>query len=360
MKVSLIFYLLKLKVLMLLIYFSNAQFWSEINYFNETGIDHFFSCSANKKCVKLHNCPDLLDLMQQQALPVSRLRSLICGYTESSLKVCCDRPEGLVDAISDLESSPYPVWNLQCGQSLIRSNVETLGSYPFAVLVSFVNTVNRAVIYPCVGTIINERTILTTATCALATYGNFQLHSVVVGEFDISMDPDCNALFCSHEARHYPISYVIKYPSFESDTYTNNIALLRLTTSIEFTVTAQPICLPPDQLIVNDGKIGTVIGWGKLSLQRDKPSIQQLLRMKLIPIQECSQYLNRGLSVEFCAKGEQEPCSGYSGAPFITREGDNYFLIGIVSHGSDCDAQTSAPTVFINIQKYIDWIRSNF
>lgn len=72
MKVSLIFYLLKLNVLMLLIYFSNAQFWSEINYFNETGIDHFFSCSANKKCVKLHNCPDLLDLMQQQALPVSR------------------------------------------------------------------------------------------------------------------------------------------------------------------------------------------------------------------------------------------------------------------------------------------------
>lgn len=360
MKVSLNLHLLKLKVLLLLVvHSSKGQFWPEYNSFNETGIDRVFSCSTDKKCIKLHNCPELLNLMQQQALPISRLRSSICGYTESSLKVCCDPLARSVDAISDPESSPYPVWNLQCGQTLIKSNVETLGSYPFVVLVSFVNTASRAVIYPCLGTIINERSILTTATCALANYANFQLHSVVVGDFDISMDPDCNALFCSHKARHYPISHVIKYPSFESITYTNNIALLRLTTSIEFTVTAQPICLPPAEFIVRDGKSGTVVGWGKLSFQRDMSSIQQILRMKLMPLQECSQYTKRGLSVELCARGE-EPCSGFSGAPFFSREGDNYFLIGIVSHGSDCEDQQSDPTVFVDVQKYTDWIRNNF
>lgn len=127
----------------------------------------------------------------------------------------------------------------------------------------------------------------------------------MVGDFDASTDPDCNSLFCSHKARHYGISHIIKYPSFESKSYKNNIALLRLSTSIEFTgsliivtfifsynflfisnfyfpliflVTAQPICLPPAQLIVNEGKIGTLVGWGKLSLQRGKLKIKKIIK----------------------------------------------------------------------------------
>ncbi|XP_033208695.1 phenoloxidase-activating factor 1-like [Belonocnema kinseyi] len=350
-------YLLKFKIfflLSLLWFFVKAQSWPNY-YSNETGLDIPFSCSASKKCVPLHNCPELLILMRQQALPVYSLRVSICGYNEASLKVCCDLPEGSIEAISD----PHPVYNLQCGQSLIRSNSETLGTYPFLVRVSFVNFANAAVMYPCSGVIINERTILTTATCALATSGNYQLHSVMVGDFDASTDPDCNSLFCSHKARHYGISHVIKYPSFELQSYTNNIALLRLSADIEFTATAQPICLPPAQLFVSEGKIGTLVGWGKLSFQRDKPSIQQWLKMRLISPQECSYFINRGLSVELCARGEQEPCSGYSGAPLISREGDNFFLIGVVSYGADCDSRSSAPTVFVDVQKYIDWIRRN-
>lgn len=74
MKKNLIVNLSKLKILLFLILLSHcskAQFWPEYN-FNETGMDHIFSCTSTKKCVKLHDCPELLDLMQQQALPVSR------------------------------------------------------------------------------------------------------------------------------------------------------------------------------------------------------------------------------------------------------------------------------------------------
>ena len=53
--------------------------------------------------------------------------------------------------------------------------------------------------------------------------------------------------------------------------------------------------------------------------------------MKLISVQDCSFYINRGLSVELCARGEQEPCSGYSGSPLLSKEGNNFFLVSQLS-----------------------------
>lgn len=60
-------------------------------------------------------------------------------------------------------------------------------------------------------------------------------HSVLVGEFDSAENPDCNELFCAHCARSYNISYVVKHSNFRSDLYEYNIALIRLTESINFT-----------------------------------------------------------------------------------------------------------------------------
>ena len=49
-----------------------SQSWP-VNYSNGTpGLDIPFSCSPSKKCVPLYNCPELLILMRQQALPVYR------------------------------------------------------------------------------------------------------------------------------------------------------------------------------------------------------------------------------------------------------------------------------------------------
>lgn len=78
--------------------------------------------------------------------------------------------------------------------------------------------------------------------------------------------------------------------------------------------------------------------------------------MRLISPQECSYFINRGLSVELCARGEQEPCSGYSGAPLFNREGDYFFLVKLHTRelraSQACILKQSISFVFLKILTY--------
>ncbi|XP_032685726.1 chymotrypsin-like protease CTRL-1 [Odontomachus brunneus] len=321
------------------------------------------SCPDNKRCAFIEHCPAIASLMDRDELPVHRLRQAVCGYDRTRVKICCgpyDHSEQPSYANSDLypaRSSP----NLQCGKSLIWNNLNTLGSYPFVARIGFINMLTGETKYSCNGVIISERTVLTTATCALAKSERYKLCSVLVGEYNTESDPDCNELFCGRETSSHDISYVIKHPGYDAATFSNNVALLRLKKTIDFTATAQPICFIPEDRYVSLGSTCTVVGWGRLSGQKAQPTTQQSLQLKLVPKQQCSDYLNQGLSVELCATGSCEPCSGYSGSPMLYKYADTYFLVGILSYGSSCDSTTTVfPSAFVNVQRYTKWILENY
>ncbi|XP_011310969.1 vitamin K-dependent protein C-like isoform X2 [Fopius arisanus] len=241
----------------------------------------------------------------------------------------------------------------------MRSNVITIGSFPFLARIGFINLSDGNLEYPCTGSIINERTILTTATCALATSDEHKLHSVMLGDFDTSQNPDCNPLFCAHCATSYNISFVVKHPNFEAEKFERNIALIRLDESIIFTLTIQPICYS-DHPYITVGSQSALIGWGSVSNDKEQsPPVQQSLPMRLLPLQDCAEFVNQGMSVEMCAIGRQDPCSGFSGSPLIRRNGIGYSVIGILSFGATCEATKNSPSVFINVQKYARWITEN-
>ncbi|XP_015593955.1 chymotrypsin-like protease CTRL-1 [Cephus cinctus] len=337
---------------------SECDNWSNSNI-NEVGFDNPLFCMDNKKCISIDHCPEMLGLMNQKALPVHRFRQLICGYLGTFPKVCCEITRDITNPIFESQkpvSKLWPDWN--CGKSLIRSNLETLGTYPFVARIGYINTATEETKYPCSGSILNDRTILTTATCALATTDTYKLNSVLVGDFNSQTDPDCNILFCGLPAQTHEISYVVKHPEFDAQTFRNNVALLRLKSSMNFTVTTQPICISTDQEYYNIGRTANLIGWGKMSNEKEKELEQQRLTMKLLAKEDCSNYLKRGLSVELCALGEQEPCSGYSGSPLVQKHGNTYILVGMLSYGSDCNKQ-NLPSAFTNVQGYASWIMEN-
>lgn len=68
-----------------------------------------------------------------------------------------------------------PSSNAECGKSLLRSNVDVVGRYPFVARIGFIGF-DGDIRYSCAGVIINERTILTTASCALAKSANYKLY----------------------------------------------------------------------------------------------------------------------------------------------------------------------------------------
>jgi hypothetical protein len=56
-----------------------------------------------------------------------------------------------------------------------------------------------------------------------------------VGEWNTNSDIDCGEEFCGMPVQDIPLSYVIVHPSYDKQTYRNNIALLVLKDRINYT-----------------------------------------------------------------------------------------------------------------------------
>ncbi|XP_076477497.1 venom protease [Bombus vancouverensis nearcticus] len=322
--------------------------------FSETYSINLINCPNDKKCTFVEHCPAILNLMNHNLLPIHRFRQAICGYENIKPKVCCDVDSNMMNSFfTQKDGASFTRSNLipECGRSFVHGDVNSIGMYPFVARIGFKSNTGQ-IKYPCNGVILNQRTILTTASCALAKSSIYQLDSVLVGEFNTDTDPDCNT-------QKINISYVIKHPNYRSDTFANNIAMLRLKESIQYTVTAQPVCLLPRDGYVNVGMNPILVGWGKLASQKVNTCKQQLLKMRIVSTEECMNYYNQGSTVELCTIGDEEPCSGYNGSPLLFKYGDTYFLLGILSYGSDCSMTNNFPSVFVNIQKYTRWILEN-
>ncbi|XP_076172522.1 venom protease [Ptiloglossa arizonensis] len=345
--------------------FSSFTFWYLVlaslssieqsqGFFSEVYSSNSIDCPNDKKCTFIENCPVILSLMNRNMLAIHRFREAICGYDGAKPKVCCDVDSNAVNPIFTQEDGAlFTRANsiAECGKSFVRSSINAVGVYPFVARIGF-SGVTGEIKYPCSGVILNERTILTTASCALAKSDNYKLYSIIVGEFNAETDPDCNT-------QKNNISYVIKHPNYKADTFTNNIAMLRLREPIRYTATVQPICLPPGDRYANRNINSILIGWGKLSSENTKSCQQQSLQMRIMSNHECSSYYTRELLDELCAMGDKMPCSGYSGSPLLYKYGDTHFLLGILSYGSNCNLDANFPLVFVDVQRYVHWILEN-
>ncbi|XP_053974064.1 chymotrypsin-like protease CTRL-1 [Hylaeus volcanicus] len=312
------------------------------------------SCPNDKKCTFIEFCPVILNLMNRNLLPIHRFRQAICGYDSSKPLVCCDVDGNVANPTFTQEDGSFFTRSnsiSECGKSFVRSSANTAGIYPFIARIGFRNAMGE-IKYPCSGVILNERTILTTASCALAKSDDYKLYSIIVGQFNTDTDSGC-------DTQKNNISYVIKHPNYNANTFTNNIVMLRLRESIRYTATVQPICLPPGDRYIDRNIDSVLVGWGKLTGQTTTSCEQQSLKMRIISNRECSSYYNQGLSVELCARGNEMPCAGYSGSPLLYKYGDTHFLLGILSYGSNCNMDANFPSVFVDVQRYISWILNN-
>lgn len=119
-----------------------------------------------------------------------RIGKLGCGYEGSGL-VCCPKiSEGPLFNTDKNDN------NARCGQSSVQGDhYEGIGAYPWLVRIGFrsnvhiiiicqcvinkfiilIDTVTGEIKYPCTGTIIDKKIILTAAHCALARADNYKL-----------------------------------------------------------------------------------------------------------------------------------------------------------------------------------------
>ncbi|XP_068085721.1 CLIP domain-containing serine protease B4 [Anabrus simplex] len=328
-------------------------------------------CSSGSQCTLLANCRLLKDLMDQTCLAPDKLRTLTCGYYGTEPLVCC--PNGAANTPLTPTTVPSPPsaqtgtgFNGQCGQPLV-SGTSGLGSQPWTARIGFTNVRTGKMTYPCCGSIISSRTILTAGHCALAKSDGYKLSSVKVGEYDSRGDPDCTRTYCAHPAQSVAVSHVIVHPGYESKIFKHDVALLVLKTSLNFSLAAQPVCILQNGNVPLVGRRGKLVGWGKLPGQETTPSREQQLELPIIALEKCSAVYGSIIPVntnQMCVGGEEgkDACSGFGGAPLVLLDHvtrTKYYQVGMASFGSDKCGMAGIPSVYTNIQKYSEWIKNN-
>lgn len=162
------------------------------------------------------------------------------------------------------------------------------------------------------------------------------------------------------------VSQVIVNPGWNSANYSNDLALIGLTTPVVPSATVQPVALP----LVQDpsawpalGELGTISGWGTTTPSGSSSAVLRAATVQILSSptdQKCGEYGSSFMpGNHVCAgvpQGGVDACQGDSGGPLTVGYNGTPVLAGIVSSGSGC-ADAKYPGLYTRVTSYLPWLR---
>ncbi|KAJ8963445.1 hypothetical protein NQ318_018925 [Aromia moschata] len=215
--------------------------------------------------------------------------------------------------------------------------------------------VGQRLVY-CGATIISNRYVITAAHCVEAA-GTKDLNNVgiLVGDHDVSTGGDTPA------AALYRIQSYDIHPQYESKTYQNDLAILRTTGAMNFSIYVGPACLPFRYSTFDfQGVTVTALGWGLKEFSGPTSDILQKVNLTVEPSNECmTQYPDRVTANQICTYAPgKDSCQSDSGGPLFWFDPSSRRLqiLGVISFGLGC--ATEKPSVNTRVTSYLSWIVS--
>ncbi|XP_066999943.2 trypsin-3-like [Anabrus simplex] len=217
------------------------------------------------------------------------------------------------------------------------------------------------------GALINNRYILTSAS----TIANAPANSVRV---TLGASNLCTT---GGTTTNYGVDSIQIYPNYDSTTQSGDLALLRLSSAVNFNRYVRPICLPPYQNSRYFGNVGYVATWGGNSTEEaaaanNATASEVCLASKVpVPILNPRECFSANVSRELLTR--DKGCVGGPGTQSIACPSDvgglvqyyvpvvptsYYVLVGLLIPGNQC-GDTTGPSLFTRVAPYLLWIVRN-
>merc|ERR1711887_48581 len=202
----------------------------------------------------------------------------------------------------------------------------------------------------CGGSLVGRDMVVTAGHCCDGQSANRL--GVRVGNHHLySDDPD---------QKDIAVSRVNLHPQYDSWTITNDICILDLAESADFSSSViDSISLPYDGEEYSSGTMCTVSGWGTSSSGGSLASVLMKVDVPVVSDDDCRDAYGQSDIADsmICAgldAGGKDSCQGDSGGPFMC--GNQ--LSGVVSWGYGC-AEAGYPGVYTQTSYFTSWLNSH-
>ncbi|XP_078355473.1 transmembrane protease serine 11G-like [Oculina patagonica] len=156
---------------------------------------------------------------------------------------------------------------------------------------------------------------------------------------------------------------MIVHESYNRDTYSHDIALLKLKTKATLGAGVGLVCLPDDNFPLEPNKKCYITGWGNINSNDTdtRPAILQEASVPIVSQQQCNAWnwlAGRIDDSMICAgfeEGGVDACQGDSGGPLVCEFNGKWYLEGVVSWGYRC-ALARSPGVYANVRYLQKWV----
>ena len=231
---------------------------------------------------------------------------------------------------------------------IVGGNDADIQDYPYQVALLSTTDWGGSYAY-CGGSIINEYWVLTAAHCVIGESAS---------NTAVRMGSEANY---AEGGNTYDADEIIIHPDYNSNTYNNDIALIKLENPISFNNSAQPVLLMCDsqveQGVQEPGEMSWITGWG----ETEGTTSSTQLQVVSVPITASSNYginqIDADMIMAGYSDGGYDSCQGDSGGPMVVlaSDGQTFLQSGIVSWGYGC-AEVGYPGVYSRVSYFIDWI----